>query len=459
MADAPPITGLRARIVNAGMWTVTGHVVETLVRLGTSLVMTRLLVPGDFGLMALAITIPSSLAMLSDLGIRSNVIKKSGRLGTDFLMTAWTLQVLRGVLLSVLMLVIAGLFKLPQVQQLMPEGSVLLHPQLPYLLAAMGSITAIGGFESVNIYLQERDIKFGPLILRTIISKILPVPVMVVWAYLYPSVWSLVAGALVAQAVLTLSSHIMIPGAPMKFRWDRHHVRDLLGDGKWIALSTAGTFFITQGDRLILATLLSATQMGFYAIAWTLADVARSFLLRFHGSITLPVLSELFRTRPERAVEAYYRYRRPIDILAFTGTGFLWMAGPEIIHFLYDDRYAEAGWILQVLSLSLASFPFLMINLAFIANDEWRNYSINSVILSASFFVAVFIGYSLSGWIGVIWAIALYSWPATLVLLARAHRRGWVDPLREIVMLPFILAGLTLGFATQLVLKWLETLL
>ena len=180
---------------------------------------------------------------------------------------------------------------------------------------------------------------------------------MVVWALLYPSVWSLVAGGLVAQAVLTLSSHILIPGAPMKFRWDRHHVRDLLGDGKWITLSTAGTFFVSQGDRLILATLLSATQMGFYAIAWTLADVARSFLQRLHGQITLPVLSELFRTRPERAIEAYYRYRRPIDILAFTGTGFLWMAGPEIIHFLYDDRYAEAGWILQVLSLSLASIP------------------------------------------------------------------------------------------------------
>ena len=212
MADAPPIAGLRARIVNAGMWTVTGHVVETLVRLGTSLVMTRLLVPGDFGLMALALTIPTSLAMLSDFGIRSNIIKKSGRLGTEFLRTAWTMQVVRGVFLSVLMLVIAGLFLLPQVRQFMPKGSLLLHPQLPYLLAAMGSITAIGGFESVNIYLQERDIKFGPLILRTIISKILPVPVMVVWALLYPSVWSLVAGALTAGAILTLSSHIMIPG-------------------------------------------------------------------------------------------------------------------------------------------------------------------------------------------------------------------------------------------------------
>ena len=140
MVDAPPLTGLRARIVNAGMWTVTGHVVENLIRLGTSLVMTRLLVPGDFGLMAVALTIPASLAMLSDLGIHSNVIKKTGRLGTDFLRTAWTIQVVRGMLLWVLMLVVAGLFWLPQVRQLMPEGSLLLHPQLPYLLAAMGSI-------------------------------------------------------------------------------------------------------------------------------------------------------------------------------------------------------------------------------------------------------------------------------------------------------------------------------
>lgn len=449
MVRSETLVGLRARIVNAGMWTVTGHVVETLIRLGTSLVMTRLLVPGDFGLMALAITIPTSLGMLSDLGIRSNVIQKSGGLSVDFLRTAWTVQVVRGMLLSVLMLVMAVLFLLPQVRQMIPEGSLLLHPQLPFLLATMGASPAIGAFESVNIFVQERDIKFGPLILRTIVSKILPVPVMMVWALLYPSVWSLVAGGLVAQAVLTLSSHLMIPGPIMKFRWDRRHVRSLLSDGKWIALATAGTFFISQGDRLILAVMFSATQMGLYAIAWTLADIGKSLLQRIHGSITLPVLSELFRTRPERAIKAYYRYRKPIDILAFTSAGFIWVAGPEIIHFLYDDRYADAGWILQVLSLSLVSFPFQMIGASFIANNEWRSSSFNSVIFTASFFASAYVGYALSDSTGVIWAIGLYSWPATLILLARAYRRGWIDPIQEVIMLPLLLLGVALGFAAQ----------
>lgn len=441
------------------MWNAAAHLVETLIRLSTSLVMTRLLVPGDFGLMAIALVFPASLAMLTDFGIRDNVIRKSVRLGTKFLRTAWTMQVVRGVVLSLLMLVSAGLFLLPGFRLLMPEGSLLLHPQLPFLLAAVGAAPLIGAFESVNIYVQERDIKFGPLIWRTIISKILPVPVMIVWALFYPSVWSLIVGMLVAQIVLTISSHILIPGPTMKFRWNTHHVHEFLGDGKWIALSTAGTFFVSQGDRLILATLFSATEMGLYVIAWTLADVARSFLLRIHSAITLPVLSELFRTRPEKAIDAYYRYRRPIDILAFSGTGFLWMAGPEIIHFLYDERYLDAGWILQVLTLSLALFPFQMINLAFIANDEWRNYSFNSVILTLSFFSAAFIGYLISDSTGVIWAIAVYSCPATLVLLTRAYRRGWVDPVREIVMLPFIFVGGSLGFAVRFLLQWMETLL
>jgi O-antigen/teichoic acid export membrane protein len=459
MTDSIPTLGLRTRILNAGMWTVTGHAVETLIRLGTSLVMTRLLVPDDFGLMAVALTVPTGLALLSDLGIRSNVIRKSGHLGTDFLRTAWTIQVVRGMLLSVLVLLIAGLFLLPQVRRLMPAGSLLLHPQLPYLLAAMGAVSVIGAFSSVNLFLQERDIKFGPLILRTIISKILPVPVMVVWALLYPSVWSLVAGAVLAQFVLTLFSYIMIPGAPMKFQWDRHHVRNLFGDGKWIALSTAGNLFISQGDRLILATMLSATQMGLYAIAWTLAEVARSFLQRLHGYITLPLLSELFRTRPDRAIDTYYRYRRPIDFLAFTAIGLLWMAGPEIIHILYDDRYADAGWILRVLSLSLAAFPFQMINACFIANDEWRNSSFNSLSLTASFVVAIYLGYTLSGSTGVIWAVALYSWPATLILLTRAYRRGWVDPIREIKMLPFVLVGMAAGVAVKFIALQLERFL
>ncbi|HUQ38283.1 MAG TPA: oligosaccharide flippase family protein [Aestuariivirga sp.] len=459
MVDSQQTSGLRERIQKAGLWTIAVHVTESGVRLATSLVMTRLLLPQDFGLMAVAITIPVGLGMLSDIGIRSNVIRKSGVLGTDFLTTAWTVQVLRGVLLWGFTLLLAGILYLPHVRRAIPAESILSHPQLPLLVAAMGSILAISGFESVNIYVQERDIQFKPLALRSIISKIIPVPIMVTWGYLYPSVWSLVAGALVAQAILIVSSHISIRGPSMRFTWQRDHAKNLLGDGRWITLSTAGTFLVTQGDRLILAALLTATQMGLYAIAWTLIDVVRSFLLRFHAQITLPVLSELFRTRPASAIEAYYKYRAPIDALTFTTVGLLWIAAPEIVVFLFDKRYEEAGWILQVLALSIASFPYLMINLAFIANDEWRSFAINSAIMTCSFFISVLIGYFLYGWTGVIWGIALYSWPAALILLARAHRRGWVVPIREIAMLPFALVGIGFGFAAKWILQWIGTVL
>jgi O-antigen/teichoic acid export membrane protein len=451
--------GLRARIQRAGLWISVGHLAESFIRLATSLLLTRLLVPQDFGMMAVAIAIPVGLDLLSDVGIRGNVIRKSSKLGDEFLRTAWTVQALRGMLLWVASLLLAGLLYVPQIQHVIPAKSLLSNPQLPLLLSTVCFSLVIAGFESVNIFVQERDIYFGPLVMRSIISRIITIPVMLAWAYFFPSVWSLVAGALLAQLVMVVSSHIMIPGPAMKFSWNEHHAKDLLRDGRWVTLSSAGTFLVTQGDRLILATMLTASQMGVYAIAWTLADVTRSLLQRLHGQITLPVLSELFRTRPAGAIDAYYKYRKPIDGLAFCATGILWIAAPEILHFLYDNRYADAGWILQVLGLSLASFPYLMTNMCFMANDEWRNFSVNSIILVAAFFSAIVVGYFLFGWMGVIWGIALHSWPAICILLIRAYRRGWVRPIHEILMLPFLLLGIAIGYVIKWILQWIGTVL
>ena len=330
---------------------------------------------------------------------------------------------------------------------------------MPILLAIIGCLPAIAGWDSVNLFVQERDINFKSLVMRTIASKAAALPVMLAWAAFDRSVWALAAGAISAQLILAISSHFMVPGGPMKLSWNTTHIKDIFGDGKWITLSSATGIVSSQGDRLVLAAILTAQQMGLYAVAWALADVLRAFVQRLDGQITLPVLSELYRTKPAAAKAAYYRYRMPIDIFTFGAAAFLCFAGPDIVNFLYDDRYRGAGWVLQVLGLSLAPIPFRMINQAFIANGEWRGFSVNSAFLSVSLVGAIAAGYYFAGWAGAVWGVSLHSWPATLTLLVRAHRRGWIDPLREISMIPAALLGLTLGLVAHWVLPWAGTLI
>ena len=446
---------LKSRILLAGAWTVGAYGAEAAIRLLTSLIMTRLLFPEAFGLMAIVSTIPAALAMLSDTGIRSSIVRHRGNLDADFLRTAWTVQCIRGVILWGIMLILSALLTLQPIRQLIPAGSALANPLLPWLLATTGSVLVLGGLESVNLYVQERNIRMGPLAVRTIASKIAPVPFMIILAYMFHSVWALVIGSLISQLVALAASHIFVPGDKMRFRWHAEVARSLLMDGKWIALSSANNVLTSQGDRLILSAMMTSSQLGFYSIAWLLLESFRALLLSLHTRLTLPVLSELYRNRQEATITHYYRYRRPIELAAFTAAGGLWIVGPSLVSSLYGSRYSDAGDILKVLSIGMLALPYGMIVETFLAKGQLRIFSLLSIFNSVSFIVAVFIGYAVAGIQGVIWGLTLFRWPQIICATALAYRRNWIMPVREIVYLPMFGVGVLLGYAAESVMEWI----
>src|SRR4030081_2887241 len=90
---------LNHRVLNAGMWSLAGFALSLIIRLGSNLLMTRLLVPEMFGVMAIASTVMVGLAMFSDLGLKENIVQSTRGNEPTYLNTAWVIQILRGVLI------------------------------------------------------------------------------------------------------------------------------------------------------------------------------------------------------------------------------------------------------------------------------------------------------------------------------------------------------------------------
>src|SRR4051794_7528978 len=93
-------------IVRLG-WTTFGYGAVQAIRLVNNVVLARLLSPPIFGLMALVNTIRTGVELLSDLGISQNIISNPRGADPTFYNTAWTLQVLRGLLLATLCMLMA----------------------------------------------------------------------------------------------------------------------------------------------------------------------------------------------------------------------------------------------------------------------------------------------------------------------------------------------------------------
>src|SRR5262249_41516180 len=93
---------LRRRVLKAGRWTLAGYGIGLGFRFGSSLLLTRLLVPEMFGVMAIATTVMVGLAMFSDVGLKPNVVQSKRGGDAVFLNTAWMIQILRGVMLCIM---------------------------------------------------------------------------------------------------------------------------------------------------------------------------------------------------------------------------------------------------------------------------------------------------------------------------------------------------------------------
>src|SRR5262245_23612870 len=102
-----PDAAVKSAAVGSAVWTVLGFGAMQLLRFGFNLALTRLIAPQVFGVMAIVNLCVQALHMFSDLGIRQCVIHHARGDEADFLNTAWTLQILRGLLLWALAAAVA----------------------------------------------------------------------------------------------------------------------------------------------------------------------------------------------------------------------------------------------------------------------------------------------------------------------------------------------------------------
>ncbi len=331
---------LKALAIRGSLWTFAGYGASMVLRLGSSMVMTRLLFPEAFGLMTMVGVVLYGLEMMSDLGIGPTIIFDPRGDDPRFLDTAWTVQIARGIALWAIACAISW-----------PAAAFYREPRLRALISVAALSAVLSGFTSTRIHTARRGLALGKLTAIDLFSQASAIAVSVVCALHWRSVWALVAGGLTSPALRLVLSHTYLPGARNRFHWDAESARVLRGYGKWIYLSSILFFVAMQGDRLMVGRLLSMTALGIYAIAMSLVEPLVNLNLQVWRSVMLPALSRVYRETPARFSEVFYRGRLRTDLLFAAGSGAVMLLGTWIVGFLYDPRYAAAGALLQIVAL------------------------------------------------------------------------------------------------------------
>ncbi|MEY2855957.1 MAG: hypothetical protein RLZZ74_266 [Cyanobacteriota bacterium] len=333
---------IHKQAINGTVWTILGYGISQSLRLGSNLILTRLLVPELFGLMALVNVFIIGLALFSDIGIRPSIIQNKRGDEPIFLNTAWTIQVVRSVGVWLGCLAIA-----------FPVAQFYEEPRLTWLIPVVGFNAILLGFTSTSLASLSRQMKISKLTIFEIVTQIISLAVMVIWSWFNPTIWALVAGNLASAISKMILSHYLNSGEPNRFAWNKEVIREINTFGRWIMIATAMTFLAAQSDRLILGKLLSLEMLGVYAIAFTVSEIPRQIVMKVGASIIFPLVSRRADLpRQKLRIKIKKQRWRLLFLLALIVAAIV-SFGDLLISKLYDERYLAATWMLPILGLGI----------------------------------------------------------------------------------------------------------
>lgn len=310
-------------------------------RLGTNIILTRLLAPEIFGLMLLLNSLRTGAELLSDVGIGQSVVRSTSGDEDDFLDVAWTLQFLRGLLLAAVAL--AAAFPLAQLYG---------KPELTLLIAAMSPVFILTGLQSPGLFLAQRRMELGRRAWYDIANTVQICAVGIVLALVIKSVWALVIALVVSTFLGTLLTFWLFERRWPRFRLDHAHAREIIGFGKWIFLATAIFFAATSFDRFYFVGVLPIALAGVYGVARTFSDLLSALSTRAGAFLVFPRVAAMREDDAEAAPRLRAVRRRTLAIVALA-TGVAVAGSDAFILFAYDQRYHAAAFMIPILMVGV----------------------------------------------------------------------------------------------------------
>ena len=315
-------------------------VVTNLVRIASTMCLTRLLSPDVYGITGMILSIFYVVNMVTDIGLQAYIVRHERSDEPHFLDSVFTIHALRGVALAAIAMLLAW-----------PLSLLLAKPELTAPLVVSSLVFVIDGQISLHQFRGLREGKVQRFVMIDILMSVSQTITAIALAFFIRNVWAIVGSMLIGSSVRAWASYALFPGGRHSFRPDRGIAADLWRFSRVIATSSALTVVLSQVDKLALGRILSLAQFGTYVIAATLAGAPTAFAFNYASNIVYPAVAAASR-EGSSIVDAYYRCWGRFFYLYALGGGALIGGADLLVRLLYDPRYSAAANYLSILAVS-----------------------------------------------------------------------------------------------------------
>jgi O-antigen/teichoic acid export membrane protein len=329
---------LTRRSVRGGVLTITSQAFQFLFSTISTIVLARLLLPADFGLVAMVTAVTGLAQGFADLGLSEATIQRDD-ITQEQVNTLFWINVSIGLALTLVAAAIG-----PFLAWFYKE------PQLSLITVVVSPTFLIGGLRVQHDALLRRQMRFTALTTRDMISTAAGVLIAVIMAWKGAGYWAIVAQPLVTNFSQMSLSWLMvgwIPGAPRRGA----NVRPLIAFGGKVAASYVLLSLLRGADLVLLGRYWGAGPVGLYSRAYNLLMLPARQLHAPVSAVAVPAFSRI-RGDPERFARYYLRTINLMVWITAPIFGFLFVAAEPVIVMVLGSRWQEAAPVFKVLVIS-----------------------------------------------------------------------------------------------------------
>jgi len=328
---------LSQKAVRSSFWVFLLRIIQLLFSLSRLIILANFLLPHDFGLIGIALLTMSILETFSQTGFQAALIQKKEDINS-YLDSAWTILILRGLILFIILYFIA------------PYTALFFNaPEAEPIIQVIGFSFFIQAFTNIGIIYFQKDLEFNKEFVYQFIGTLTDFIVSILSVLILKNVWAFVFGLLAGNTARCIISYLIHPYRP-KFNFNLNKIKELFNFGKWILGSSILIFLITQGDDIFVGKLLGATALGYYQLAYKISNIPATEITHVISQVSFPTYSKLQDDIPQLR-ETYLKVLLVTAFLSIPLAGFIFILAPEFIKIFLCEKWMPMVPAIQILAI------------------------------------------------------------------------------------------------------------
>jgi lipopolysaccharide exporter len=329
------MTDINRKMAKGASWLILFRMIDRGIGFVSTLILARLLIPADFGLVAMAMSMLAFVTMLSafsfDIALIQNA--QSERRHYD---TAWTFNVFFGFFNALALLALA-----------LPVASFYNEPRVVAIMLALGINCAIQGFSNIGIVAFQKDLDLYKEFIFGVAKKMAAFIVTISLAFSLRSYWALIAGVVASSVLGVLLSYQMHPYRP---RFCLQGRKELFHFSKWMLLNNFLISLVHKIPDFVIGKLAGSEALGIYTVAYEISNMPTTELV-------FPISRAVFPGYAKMAGEGDELGNGFLEVLSIIllitvpmGFGIIALAEP-LVHVLLGEKWLAAIPLIQVLGI------------------------------------------------------------------------------------------------------------